>query len=114
MLTLLDLKLPCSFNDNPVFAHQTPDPVMTYIDTDLFQFLRHPRPAIVAKAQTRLFFDMGQNDHVCALPAAGRAAAYGPQPARADVHDLTQPLGWERPTMFFDKFGPPGFWLAKT
>ena len=56
---------------------------------------------------------MGQDDHIRALPAAGRAAAKGPQPARADVHHLTQPLGWERPNMFFDKPEPHGFWLAK-
>ena len=77
-LILLHLEFACSFNDDPVFAHQTPDTAMTNIDTNLFQSLRHPRPAIAAKAQTRLFLDMGQNDHVCALPAAGRAVAENP------------------------------------
>jgi hypothetical protein len=42
---------------------------------DLFQFLRHPRPAIDAEAQMRLFLEKGQNDHVCALPSADAAAA---------------------------------------
>ena len=56
---------------------------------------------------------MGQNDHIRALPAAGWAAAKGPQPTRTDVHHLTQPVRWKRPTMFFDKPEPHGFWLAK-
>jgi hypothetical protein len=68
----------CSFNDDPVFAHQPPNTAMTNIYPDLFQLFRHPRPAIATKAQARLFLDVGQNHHVCVLPAAGRAAAKGP------------------------------------
>ena len=86
---------------------------MTNINADLVQFLRHPRPAIAAKAQPRLFLDVGQNDHVHVLPAAGGAAAYGPQATRAHVHHLTQPLGWKRTAVFFYKPEPYGFWLAK-
>ena len=86
---------------------------MSHIDPDVLQLLSHPRPAIAAQAQARLFLDMCQNHHVHVLPAAGRAAAHGPQPVRADVHHLTETLGWKRPTMFFDKPEPHGFWLAK-
>lgn len=52
--------------------------------------------------------EKGQNDLVCVLPAAGRSAAKGPQTARADLHDLTQPLCWERPNMFFVNPEPHG------
>ena len=58
-----------------VFPTNPPDPPVPHIDPDPFQFLRHPRPVIAAKAQARLFLDVNQSDHVCALPAAGRAAA---------------------------------------
>ena len=107
------LEFTCSFNDDPVLAHQPPDTPMTDIDPNLLQLFGHSWPAIAAKTQARLFLDMGQNDHVCVLPAAGRAAAKGPQTARADVHELAQPLCWERPNVFFDKPKPHGFWLAK-
>ncbi len=40
---------------------------------------------------------MGQNDPLCVLPATGRAAAYGPHPAWADDHHLTQLLRSQRP-----------------
>ena len=92
-----------------VFPTNAPDTPMPHIDTDFLQFFGHPRAAIAAKAQPRLFLDMRQNDHIRALSATGRAAAYGPQSARADVHHLTQPLGWERPITFFDKPEPHGF-----
>ena len=107
------LEFACSFNDDPVFAHQPPDTPVPHIDADFLQFFGHPRAAIAAQAQTRLLLDVGQNDHIQALPAAGRAAAYGPQAARADVHHLTQPIRWERPNVFFDEPEPYGFWLAK-
>src|SRR5690606_7319740 len=83
------------------------------IDTDLLQFLGHSWPALTAQAQARLFLEMRQNNHVRALSAAGRAAAESPQPARADVHDLTQPVGRKGPAMFFDEPKPHGFWLTK-
>ena len=72
------LEFTCSFNDDPILAHQPPDTPVPHIDADLLQLFGHPGAAIAAKAQARLFLDMGQNDHVCVLPAAGRAAAKGP------------------------------------
>ena len=77
-LTLLDLEFACSFNDDPVLAHQPTNPPMPHIDADLLQFFGHPGAAITAQAQARLFLDMAQNHHVCVLPAAGRATAKGP------------------------------------
>ncbi|GGC24199.1 hypothetical protein GCM10011363_45880 [Marivita lacus] len=56
---------------------------------------------------------MRQHNHIRALPAAGRPAAERPQPARADVHDLTQPLDREGTALFFNEPKPHGFWLAK-
>jgi hypothetical protein len=103
------LEFACSFNDDPVLAHQPPDTPVPHIDTDFLQFFGHPGAAIAAQAQARLFFDVGQNDHVCVLPAAGRTAAKGPQSARADVHHLTQPLGWKAAAMFLDEPEPHGF-----
>ena len=91
-----------------VFPTNAPDPTVPHIYPDILQFPGHSRAAIAAQAQARLFLDVGRNDHIRALPAAGRAAAEGPQATRADVHDLTQPPGWERPAMFFDKPEPHG------
>ena len=112
-LTLLHREFACSFNDNPILAHQTPDTVVTDINAYLFRLFGHPRAATAAQAQARLLLDMGQNHHVDVLPAAGRAAVKGPQPAWADVHHMAQPVGRERPNMFFNEPEPHGFRLAK-
>ena len=48
---------------------------MADIQTDLFQFLSHMRPAIAAKAETRLLLDVRQRDQTRSLPAAGRTVA---------------------------------------
>ena len=79
---------------------------MAHINPNFLQFFGHSRPAIAAQAQARLFLDMGQNDHVCVLPAAGRAAAKGPQATRADVHHLTQPIRCKAAAMFLDEPKP--------
>jgi hypothetical protein len=54
-----------------------------------------------------------QNNPVHALPATGRAAAKGPQPAGADIPHLAQPVDREGPTLLFDEPEPHRFWLAK-
>ena len=51
---------------------------MTNIQADLFQFLSHTRPAIAAKAETGLFFDVGQRDHIRRLSATGWAVTERP------------------------------------
>ena len=51
---------------------------MTNIQADLFQFLSHTRPAIAAKAETGLFFDVGQRDHIRPLSATGWAVTERP------------------------------------
>jgi hypothetical protein len=61
-----------------VLPPNAPDPPVPHIDPNFLQFLGHPRAALAAQAEPRLFLDMGQNDHVCVLPATGREAAYGP------------------------------------
>lgn len=86
---------------------------MAYIDANFLQFLSHPGTAMAAQAQTRLFLDRGKNNHVHTLPATGRAAAKGPQPAGADIPHLAQPVDREGPTLLFDEPEPHGFWLAK-
>ena len=102
-----------SFNDDPVLPHQSPDPAMAYIDANFLQFLSHPGTAMAAQAQTRLFLDRGKNNHVHTLPATGRAAAKGSQPAGADIPHLAQPVDREGPTLLFDEPEPHRFWLAK-
>jgi hypothetical protein len=72
------LELARSFNGDPVFAHQATDAPVSDIDTDLLQFFGHSWAAIAAQAQTRLFFDVRQNDQVSALPPAGRSTAESP------------------------------------
>ena len=54
-----------------VVAHQTPNTAVPDIKANLFEFFSHTRPAIAAKAETGLFFDVGQRDHVRALSATG-------------------------------------------
>ena len=72
------LEFACSFNDDPVFTQKPSNTLVLDFYADFLQFFGHPWAAIAAQAQARLFLDMGQNDHVCVLPAAGRAAAKGP------------------------------------
>ena len=91
------LELARSFNGDRLFAHQTPNPAWPHIDADLLQLFGHAGPAVATQAQTRLFLDVRQNDHIHALPAVGWTAAERPQPARADIHDLAQPLYREGP-----------------
>ena len=79
-------EFPRSFNDNPVLAHQSSDTPVPHVNANLLEFFSHPGAAIAAQAQARLLLDMGQNHHVHVLPAAGRAAAKGTQPAGADIH----------------------------
>lgn len=42
--------------------------------------------------------DVRQNDHVLVLPAAGWAAAEGPQTTRTDIHHTTQAVDRHGPT----------------
>jgi hypothetical protein len=107
------LELARSLNGDPVLAHQATDAPVTDINANLFQFFGHSWAAVTAQAQTRLFLDMRQHNQICPLPAAGRSATESPKSARADVHNLTQPVDLEGPTMFFDEPKPHGFWLAK-
>ena len=86
---------------------------MANIDANFLKFFSHAWPAIAAQAQPRLFFDVGQNDHISALPAAGGTVQESPKAARADIQDLAQPVDREGPAMFFDEPKPHGFWLAK-
>ena len=51
------LELARSFSDDPVLARQSPDPAMACIDAAFLQVSGHPRAAIAAQAQTRLFLD---------------------------------------------------------
>ena len=102
-----------SFNGNPVLTHQATDAPVTHIDTDLLQLLSHPWAAIAAQAQARLFLDVGQNDHIRALPAAGGTVPESPQSTRADIYYLTKSINREGPALFFNKPKPHGFWLAK-
>lgn len=96
-----------------IFLSNATDAPVPDIDTDLLQFLGHSWAAVAAQAQTRLFHDVGQNDHIRALPAAGGTVPESPQSARADVHGLAQPVDREGTTLFFDEPKPYGFWLAK-
>ena len=74
-------------NDEKVSAHAT----MANIQANLFQVLSHARPAIAAKAETRLFLYVGQSHHIRPLPTACRPSAERTQTTRADIHDMTHP-----------------------
>lgn len=51
------------------FAHQRSNPPVPHTDTELLQFIGHPRGTVNAQSQTLLLLDQGQNDHVHTLPA---------------------------------------------
>lgn len=74
LLTLLDFEFACSFNDDPVLTHQSPNSAVSDINADFVQFFGHPWAAIAAQAQPRLLLDVCQDNHVHVLPPAGRAA----------------------------------------
>jgi len=86
---------------------------MADIQADLLQCLSHARPAITAKAETGLFFDMRQRHRVGPLSAAGRATAECPQPTRTDPHNTAHPANEKRRLVLFNELKPHGFWLAK-
>ena len=79
---------------------------MANIDANFLEFFSHAWPAIAAQAQPRLFLDVGQNDHISALPAAGGTVQESPKATRADIQDLAQPVDREGPAMFFDEPEP--------
>ena len=68
---------------------------------------------ITAQAETRLFFDMRQRDHIRALSAASGATAMRPQTARADGHNPAHQIDGKCCSVFFNELKPHGFWLAK-
>ena len=72
---------------------------------------------ITAQAETGLLFDVRQRHHIRSLPAAGRAAAEGPQAPRADTYDFAQTVRWKAIYVFFDEskshcFRPAKNWVA--
>ena len=86
---------------------------MAYIDANFLQFLSHPGTAMAAQLRRDCSLTGAQNNPVHALPATGRAAAKGSQPARAEIHHLAQPVDREGPTLLFDEPEPHRFWFAK-
>ena len=86
---------------------------MTNVQADLFQLLGHAWSAITAQAETRLFFDMRQRDHIRALSAASGATAMRPQAARADGHNPAHQIDGKCCSVLFNELKPHGFWLAK-
>ncbi len=60
-------------------VHEPADAAVANVQAPLFQFFRHSRTAVAAQAETRLFFDVSQNDYARPLPLAGRSAAIGTQ-----------------------------------
>ena len=107
-LTLLHFEFVSSFNNDSVLTHQTADPPVPHFDANFFQLFGHSWAAIAAQTQTRLFLDVGQNNHVHVLSAAGRTAVEGAQAAWADIHHQAHPVDGESAPMFFDKPEPHG------
>ena len=82
---------------------------MTNVQAKLLQFFGHAWTAIAAQAETGLFLDMGQDNHVSPLPLAGRSAAISTQTAGTDFEDVAHALRAKGITMFFDESEPHGF-----
>lgn len=83
------------------------------VQTDFLQLLGHPWASVAAQAETRLFFDVRQNNHIRSLPLSGRAAAMCAQPTYNDTQNLAKTSVWEVGAMLFDEPEPHDFWLAK-
>ena len=62
-----------------VLLTNAPDTAVPQIDRNFLQFFGHPRAAIAALAQTRLFLDLGQNNHVRARLAGRLRKARNPR-----------------------------------
>jgi len=95
------LVFPRSHHRYAVLTHQTANTSMADVQTDLFQFLSHARATVATQAETGLFLDMRQRDHIRSLPAAGWPTAERTQTAHADIHNLTQARCRKRIPVFF-------------
>jgi hypothetical protein len=84
-----DLMFARSDHRYTVLAHQTANTTVADIQADIFQILSHAWPTIAAKAETRLFFDVGQRHHIRSLPATCWPTAERTQTAHADANDIT-------------------------
>lgn len=104
-----DLVLLRPLNADAILAHQSANQAMTDVQTHLFQFFGHAWTAIAAHAETRLFLNVGQDNHVSPLPLAGRSAAISTQTAGTNLQDVAHGLRAKGITMFFDKSEPHGF-----
>ena len=90
---------------------------MPDVQTNLFQFFGHTGPAIAAKTEAGLFFDVRQCHHIRSLPAAGWSIAECAQTARTNPDDFAQSVRWKTICVFFDEskshcFRPAKNWVA--
>jgi hypothetical protein len=72
--------------------------------------LRAAWRALGATRQRRIIVPQAGRPRV---PAAGGAAAIGPQAAWADIHHAAKPINRIGTALFFNEPEPHGFWLAK-
>jgi len=112
-----DLVFTGSDDGSTILAPQSANPAMSDVQADFLQLFRHPRPAVAAQAETRLFFDMCQRDAIGSLSAACGAASESTQTTCADTDNIAKPAGRKVGPMFFDKskshcFRPAKNWVA--
>lgn len=82
---------PCiSWTSRPVavLSHQPTNAAVANVQPELLQFFGHSWTAAAAQAETGLFLDMSQPDHVGPLSMAGRTATISPQASFADIQNL--------------------------
>jgi len=70
-----------SDNRYAILAHQSANPAMTNVQPQLLQFFGHSGAAVALQAQAVLLPDMGEQNQVSPLAAAGWVAPPGPIPA---------------------------------
>src|SRR6056297_337984 len=89
-----------------IFVHQTANAAVTHGQSQLFQFFGHAWATITARRLLELIPDVGQHDQILALAGADGTVSPGPIAARADVHDLTQPVHRDVVPVFLDEGKP--------
>ena len=96
-----------------ILTHYSTNAAVADIQTERLQLYGYALTAMAVKAETRLFLDVGPNNHVGPLPVAGRSAAIGTQAKFGDIENLAKAIGREFAAMLFDKPELHGFWLSK-
>jgi hypothetical protein len=78
-------------DSNAINQRGAPDTAVADMQAGVFQLFHHSFATMIARTETRLFFNVRHCNQIRPLPVAGKTAAERSQAARADIHDITRP-----------------------